>query len=40
MDSKGVKFEEIVDEMLQETQDWNMNNEDPGIFDNDNKYLH
>ncbi len=43
MDSNGVKFEEIeviVDEMLQETQDWTVNNEHPVIVDNDNKYLH
>jgi hypothetical protein len=43
MDSNGVKFEEIqvkVDEILQETQDWTVNNEYPAIVDNDNIYLH
>jgi hypothetical protein len=40
MDSNCVEFEEIVDEVLQETQDWTVNNEDPGIVDNDNEYLH
>jgi hypothetical protein len=39
MDSNGVKFEEIVDEILPEAHDWTVNNEDPGTVDNDNKYL-
>lgn len=32
-------MDEIVYEMLQQTQDWSVNDEDPGIVHNDNPYL-
>ena len=42
MDSNDTRLEEmdeIVDEILQQTQDWTVNDEDPGIVANDNQYL-
>ena len=42
MDSNDIRLEEndeIVHEILQETQYWTMNDDNPGIVDNDNAYL-
>jgi hypothetical protein len=43
MDSNDTQLKEmdgIVKAMLQQTQDWTVNNEDPNIVHNDNPYMH
>ena len=42
MDSNDIRLDEndeIAREILQQTQYWTVNDEDPGIVDNDNAYL-